>query len=219
MADINSKSYWNTRFSSGDWERKNGRSQTENFAKAQTRYFALQHTFRGRIVDFGCGLGDAIPVYRKHFPHARLIGLDFSAVAIQECKRKYGHIAEFVCGEADSVPMSEVIVASNVLEHLQDDEALVHLLLEKCKFLYIIVPYKEVIGSINEHIRSYDENSFKNFTPSVRIFPAKGWSQYGKSLYLDIYIKNILRPLFRKNRVRRNKQIMFQMRGLAPGFL
>lgn len=214
---INSKSYWDGRFSSGDWVNKGGRSQTENFAREQIRYFSISYSFEGRIVDFGCGLGDAIPVYRRRFPRAKLIGVDFSFSAIRDCKSRYGHLADFICGEAGSVPVSDVIIASNVLEHIEDDESIVYTLLAKCSLLYIIVPYKEILGGFDEHINTYDKNSFKKFADSItsiRVFPAKGWSQYGKSLFFDVYAKNLLRPFFGKHRVHRRKQIIFQINGL-----
>src|SRR5947209_2702938 len=62
-------------------------------------YFAEQriaHTRRlcssaaiHRIVDFGCGLGHSTPYFLEAFPGATIAGVDTSAGAIQEAKRRY----------------------------------------------------------------------------------------------------------------------------------
>ncbi|MDX8412753.1 MAG: hypothetical protein R8J85_01570 [Mariprofundales bacterium] len=74
--NINTKAYWDDRFSSGDWEEKRGRWQTESFAKGQIEHLKISSDFKGTILDFGCGLGDAMPIYRQSFPLAKLIGMD-----------------------------------------------------------------------------------------------------------------------------------------------
>lgn len=158
--NINTKAYWEERFASGDWEEQHGRLQTRSFAKAQVKYFKIPPSFDGTILDFGCGLGDAIPVYRSAFPNARFIGVDISDSAIDLCRRRYGHIAQFIQGDHTSVPLADIIIASNVFEHLDNDREVAAHLLGKCKDLYIIVPYKEETAPGAEHVNSYDENYF-----------------------------------------------------------
>ena len=73
MVNINTKQYWDNRFTH-NWEKWNGRLQTRYFAEDQAPYLELPPNFDGIILDFGCGLGDAMPIYRKNFPKAKLIG-------------------------------------------------------------------------------------------------------------------------------------------------
>ena len=118
---VNSEEYWNFRFGSGDWSAKAGFSQTEGFASSQVGRFGLGRDFRGSLCDFGCGAGDSFPIYRAAFPEAKLFGVDFSKEAIALCKSRFEALATFACGGIDAVPHCDVIVCSNVLEHLDDD--------------------------------------------------------------------------------------------------
>jgi len=208
--NYNSVEYWNERFTSGEWEGKGGRYQTRNFAESQINLYGLSSDFNGTILDFGCGLGDSMPVYATYFPDAKLLGVDFSSEAIRLCIQKYNHIAHFICGNHTSVPEVDVIIASNVFEHIQDDLKIAEYLRQKCKVLYIIVPYKEKPGESIEHINTYDEESF----PAIRnrtfkVFKTRGWSQYGFDLYFTIYFKNFFRPFFGRKKMKVRKQIMF----------
>lgn len=210
---INTREYWEHRFASGDWEKNLGRWQTTCFAESQVRLLRLSPTFNGTLLDFGCGLGDAMPVYRNHFPLSKLIGVDHSESAIIQCKKKYGHIAEFIHGACDSVPQVDVIVASNVMEHIEDDKLTARKLLLKCSELYIFVPYRES-PLCSEHVNYYDKNSFSSFrTMEIKVFYSRGWTQYGRDLWIGVYLKNLLRPFLGKRLAYRRKQIMFRIKG------
>ena len=209
--NVNSKQYWDTIFALGQWKANGGEEQTRYFAEAQCRFFRMHRNFSGTILDFGCGLGDAFPVYRKFFPKAKLLGVDFSESAIEICKQKYGDFVEFVRGEARDVPEVDIIVASNVLEHLKNDKEITNILCGKCKELYLTVPYREQ-HLIEEHVNIYDRNSFNEFSPqNIWLFPCKGWSQYGiRSLWWQFYFKNILRPFLGKS-IQRRRLLMMMM--------
>lgn len=160
MININTLDYWNSRFGSGDWENKGGFSQTRAFAESQVPLFGINQDFDGTLCDFGCGAGDAFPVYRDAFPNAKLIGIDFSQSAIDLCIEKYGKIAEFICGDYTKMPKSDIVIASNVFEHLSNDKEIASHIKKKCNTFYIIVPFQEKIILGNEHINSYDLDSF-----------------------------------------------------------
>jgi len=210
MKNINTKQYWEERFMTGDWEEKGGENQTKQFAESQIKYIELCSNFSGTILDFGCGLGDAMPIYHKAFPDAKLVGIDISEQAIQKCKRKYDSIASFISGDHNSVPNVDVIIASNVFEHLTDDVLIATHLLKKCKQLMIIVPFREQKPLSSEHVNTYAENYFRHIADyKYKIFSSRGWSQYGINLIYHVYFKNILRPLFGKQIVKRAKQIMY----------
>lgn len=213
LNNINTKSYWDNRFVTGDWEAKLGRNQTREFAISQIKHLNISRDFKGTILDFGCGLGDAFPIYKETFPNARLIGLDISEEGVKKCKEIYSYIAEFICGDYRDVPKVDIIIASNVFKHLTDDISIAKNLLIKCRQLNIIVPYKEKIISGSEHINTYDENYFHDLDKyEYKIFVSGGWSQYGVSLIYHLYLKNILRPLFGKPIAKRAKQIIFKFK-------
>ncbi len=166
------------------------------------------------MLDFGCGEGDAFPIYRRRYPRAKLLGVDFSSAAVDRCHGKYGHLAEFLCGDHLTVPPVDVIVASNVLEHVDDDLAVARTLLAKCSLLFVVVPYREQ-RLIEEHLRSYDLRSFEELRPTrVEVFASKGWSQFGlRPLWWEIRTKNILRPWFGRTQVVRRLQALYQFQG------
>lgn len=215
MNNINTKSYWDKRFKSGDWEAKSGRNQTKQFAVTQIKHFELNREFKGTILDFGCGMGDAFPIYRKAYPNAELIGLDFSNEAIKRCHETYSHLGKFICGDYSVVPSVDIIIASNVFEHLTNDLEIAKELLKRCKCLFVIVPYKEEkhYNPFHEHINSYDEESFNQLTNSCswKIFKSKGWGEGGLKLYYSIYLKNMARLLLGRKTQKVGKQIMYKL--------
>lgn len=214
MNNINTKSYWDNRFSSGDWEDKKGRLQTTKFAEEQIRRIDLSIDFDGTILDFGCGLGDAMPIYRKRFPCAKLIGVDISSSGIEKCIQRYGDIASFIVGSHLNVPIVDIIITSNVFEHLSDNYKIAELLIQRCKHLYIVVPYKEHIDEIscNEHINSYDEHSFGALVPiETFIYFSKNTSYFYR--IWNVWVKNIFRVILFRAIVRTGKQILFHFKG------
>lgn len=212
--NVNTPGYWNYRFVSGDWEDKGGFSQTRAFAESQLAHFGLPRDFSGTLCDFGCGAGDAFPVYRAAYPNARLVGVDFSPRAIELCAGKYPAMAEFTVGDYSSVPCCNVVIASNVLEHLDDDEVAVSHLLAKCRRLFVVVPYREN-PLCSEHVRTYSCDSFSRF-PVVRkvVFASRGWSEYGLRQHLfSIEVKNMFRKILGQPLHCRKMQIMFELAG------
>jgi SAM-dependent methyltransferase len=213
--NINTRSYWDGRFGSGDWATRGGFSQTLAFAEAQIPLLGIDSSFEGSLCDFGCGAGDAFPTYRRAWPKGKLCGIDFSAEAIRLAATRFGDIATFLCGEACNVPPSDVVIASNVLEHVDDDEAVVAELLPRCKKLYVVVPFRERVVD-GEHVRSYDRGSFSRFAPAaLRVFVSRGWSRYGVDLWWNCYAKNLPRFLLGRRLARQHYQVMFIFRGFS----
>ena len=210
--NINTREYWEGRFSSGDWENASGRTQTRDFAEALAPRLGLDETFQGTLLDFGCGLGDALPVYREHFPRAKLLGMDISEHAVCKCRQRYGNIAQFMRGDATQIPDTDVIVTSNVLEHLDDDIGVARTLLARCRRLFIVVPYKEWPMD-REHVRSYDDLSFSELRPICRtVFASHSWSEFGLKLWRKIYLKNLFRALGGFSCHKRRLQIMYEFK-------
>lgn len=208
--NVNTRIYWENRFATGEWEEKRGREQTRQFAETQIKYLKITSDFSGSILDFGCGLGDAMPVYHAAYPRASLMGIDISEAAITKCKERYGSFAQFIQGDYSVVQDVNVIIASNIFEHLSDDIRVAAHLLTKCHDLFIITPYRETLIPGTEHINSYNDDYFRALGPyDYTVFSSKGWRSHGWHLWLNQYPKNILRPFLGKQIVRRKKQIMF----------
>lgn len=161
MKNINTKEYWENRFSSGDWSQA-GRFQTTQYAIGNVKQFDIEPFFNGSILDFGCALGDAMPILKSSYPNAKLFGIDISDEAIKLCKKEFGNLANFESGGYDILSHYDIILASHVMEHISNDRQVVELLLTKCKFLYIIVPYMEK-PLYKEHVNYYEDDYYDNF--------------------------------------------------------
>jgi SAM-dependent methyltransferase len=216
--NVNTKEYWDRRFASGDWQVRRGPVQTMQFARAQIPLLGLPGTFDGTFLDFGCGTGDAFPLYKNAFPKATLIGVDHSPRAIDACRARFGSIASFLVGDHTVVPRVSVVLSSNVLEHLSCDVEVAGHLLSCCRQLFIVVPYGEVIAPGGEHVNSYDEHSFAVLRPiRHKVFVTRGWSQFGYALWYRVYLKNLVRLLVRRSVRPRRKQILFHFVNAVGG--
>jgi hypothetical protein len=111
------------------------------------------------------------------------------------------------------VPRSDVIISSNVFEHLEDYRKVAESLLMKCRDLFVIAPYREIIIPGGEHVHSFDQNSFDGFpVKRVVVFACAGWTEHGlRDLWWRVYGKNVLRVLVGRPRRRRGKQIMYHL--------
>lgn len=214
MENINTRAHWDRRFESGDWQSVGGNAQTRQFAQAQVKRLRLPHDFAGTLVDFGCGEGDALPVFKAAWPRATCIGIDFSESAIAHARARYIDVAEFIVGSHDSCPAADVIIASNIMEHLDDDVAVAGALQRSCRDLYVIVPFEEQY-LIDEHIRRYDKNSFASFEVlRLTVYACRGWSHYRfLRRAWHVHTKNLLRPLFGRVKLKPRLQAMYHIKG------
>lgn len=209
---VNSREYWDDRFQSDDWRKKGVKSQTFNHAIRYLPHLSLKSDFNGTLCDFGRAVADAFSAYHRVFPLAHLVGVDLSFTAVLQAKQRYGRIADFICGDIPAVPQSDLIICSHTLEHLKKDAPAITEMLQRCRRLIVIVPYKEEPIS-KEHVRTYDEESLRVFDPRRAVVTGAGWS-FGplRRAYL-IDFKNILRPLFSRPVIFKPKQIIFDMNG------
>jgi len=213
---LNSESYWDQRFSSGDWYEAGGRLQTRQYAMALVNHLEIPKDFGGSILDFGCALGDAIPVYKEACPGAELWGLDHSLEAISKCQKEYGDLAKFIQGDQNDIPFCDKIIASHILEHIQDDHEVVRQLLSCCHDLYIVVPFRET-PLCSEHCNFYDEHYYEPIGKFTwKVFPnnpnIRTWG-----FFLENYLKNFLRPFLGRKRVQRWKVILFHFSARENG--
>jgi hypothetical protein len=184
VSGINSKKYWDHRFSS-NWEIQNGRTQSVLFASGFTLTQIAKTIDPGSILDFGCGLADSMPVLKMAFPKAELFFYDFSTIAMKKAKLNYSALAKaFELNEKKSF---ELVYSSNVIEHITDEQLpsfLSELISLSNKYVIIQAPFKEYLldgskispankSNETEHERTIDLDMLDNLKGS---YPQFNWT-------------------------------------------
>ena len=87
-----------------------------------------------QILDFGCGVGNSLPYFRRHFPRSSITGLDVSPKSLAVARARYPAIGNLVQMSADgSLPFAsetfDLVFAACVFHHIPHSEHL-KLLLE-----------------------------------------------------------------------------------------
>lgn len=154
----------------GVWDKNQGANQTRLFAECFHKHTQVPYTGEFSVLDIGCALDDALPVWKKYYPQARLFGCDVAESAISRAKKRYGEIAEFfLAGFEDLQGKWDVIYCSNVLEHFEQHVEIAAALLAHCKVLYVMTPYLELQdgrpivprpGSF--HVATFDKETFNS---------------------------------------------------------
>src|SRR5659263_80147 len=90
---VNSGAYWDARFAE-NWEAFEGPTQSRFFAR-----IAIEHLPRWLIeqlkrqsltlADWGCAQGDGTDVWASYLDAQQIVGVDFSAVAIEQAVQRY----------------------------------------------------------------------------------------------------------------------------------
>jgi SAM-dependent methyltransferase len=180
------------------------------------------------LLDSSCALGDALPIFNKHFPKVQLYACDFSTEAIQRCKERFADLASFFTASLEEIPdVYDVIYSSNTLEHFCDYKEKARTLLQHCRYLCILVPYDErskcgkdlEYGPYCHHVVTFREHSFdflldeglakKIHQPKVFAVP-KAWS-WTLTDRVKQSLKNIFRLLLKRPLARNGKQILFEI--------
>ncbi len=86
--------------------------------------FALLDGLRFQsLLDVGCGNAALLRLIDARYPGRRLSGVDLSESVIQQNRRAFAHLRFAVANvEEDDVPHADVVVCSEVLEHLDRPE-------------------------------------------------------------------------------------------------
>ena len=63
------------------------------------------------ILDFGCGVANSLPYFRKAFPDSRIICLDVSPRSLEIAARRFPGMAEFVCFDGATMPVPSASVS------------------------------------------------------------------------------------------------------------
>lgn len=117
-----------------------------------------------RVLDFGCGRGDLMALLAS-IPNVVVRGIDYSPVAVEICKSR--GLGAIVGTEKDLSNPYDVIVATSVLEHVDDDQELIDQLQFYCdKFVYSVPWNCLPPGLEREHRRVYTMEYCQRITPA-----------------------------------------------------
>ncbi len=114
------------------------------------------------IAEIGTGSGQLLHDLKEMWADGCMVyGFDLPKVIV-ECKKRYPDIEFFEFNaEKDILAPVDVIIASEVIEHLADDFGF----LQRCKMatnhIILSIPVSNYIGVNDHHIRAYSEYSMK----------------------------------------------------------
>lgn len=167
MKNYNTKSFWNK-----CWLSENDRFY-EHFYHIIN---LLPET--GSVIDIGCGVGTLLKFIREKKPKLKLEGRDHSDIAIKKLKEVYikGKVEKlpFISGKAD------IIIATEVLEHMPDDMKLLANMAKVAPIAIITVPNNRLSpAECNEHFRTYTVESMAKkigkYYSKYQIWDANGY--------------------------------------------
>lgn len=143
----------------------------EILPREKARYtWASQFVKEGdRVLEIGCSNGYGTRLLPNKIQYS---GMDYDSTIIQEARKDYedkNH--SFFCGDINTTDFKllgnfDVIMAFEVIEHLENGLEIVEELKKHCKTLLVTVPYKEPPGLWGEHhkLHQLDESHFKDFS-------------------------------------------------------
>jgi glycosyltransferase involved in cell wall biosynthesis len=163
-SEVNSPDYWNKRFFE-NWIAKGGREQTVFFAELCCRELPGWFLDEGRarksaILDYGCALGDALPILQRAFPGSPVRGGDVAQVGLG-LARAFHPGFEFIdvnaVGEASK--LADIVYCSNTLEHFENWREILHRLSRHAReYVLVLVPFEEE-DRIDEHFCTFEFDS------------------------------------------------------------
>ncbi|MDQ7030149.1 MAG: class I SAM-dependent methyltransferase [Ardenticatenia bacterium] len=147
------------------------------------------------VADVGCGEGSNLAYLQHRFPHARLFGFDLSYTALQYAKaRVQAHlVVADIQTNCTAQQQFDLVVCSDVLEHIEDDMAAIHTIYTVTRKYALIA---SVQGDIREfeyrigHVRSY---AYGELQAKLKIagFHILSVVEWGFPLYSPLY-RNLL---------------------------
>lgn len=75
-----------------------------------------------RVLDFGAGIGNAVPYFHQHLPGAQVTCLDVSRKSLEVGRARFGDLARFVHFDGDIMPFPDqsfdIVLCACVLHHI-----------------------------------------------------------------------------------------------------
>jgi len=136
------------------------------FYTLQFLHLAVQKVpnFRKRVLDYGCGVG-TLSIYLSKFAYS-VVGTDVSKRAIKIANRakeelKINNVDFFVSDSPDKIQGKyDLIICSEVIEHLVDDKKAIHELSKLCKkggYLVLSTPTDKNVLVNSRYYRNFDK--------------------------------------------------------------
>lgn len=162
--DINSKEYWDSRFST-DWDMNSGREQTLYFCNLTL--MNLPEWFHNILIngvtfaDIGCAEGDCTNFLASAYTKSIFTGIDFSHNAILKAKNSFPEI-EFIASDImDITDRYDVVYSSNTLEHFHEPFKILDKLFEiSNQYVVLLLPFQER-ERFKEHFYTFEYRDFK----------------------------------------------------------
>jgi SAM-dependent methyltransferase len=166
---INSPEYWDQRFQQ-DWSANGGESYTRAYGELLKEHlpgFFFQEMCREQmtVCDWGCAEGEAVAYLSQLYPELDISGVDVSATAIDNARKKYPSLkfaAENWLDPNRELPAYDVVFTSHVLEHFVNPLEIIQQTLARIArtMIIILVPYAEDLDRKDpEHFfRFFDSN-------------------------------------------------------------
>lgn len=147
----------------------------EFYKRGKLRYNILKNTINTlrksckkkiKILDFGCGNGYVTMDVPKDVEY---LGVDFSNIAIEICKKKFPYF-KFEIANLEDYKIEEnfdMIFLIDILEHLSNPHKILKKAIEHGKIIVINSPYKGEIQAL-DHINKIDMDFFEEYLDQKR---------------------------------------------------
>lgn len=148
------------------------------------------------LVDVGCGMGVNVKRIRKHFPDLFITGTDLSPNILRIAENYVGadpktKYRPFDLGKDRLEEEFDLVLCSQVLEHIEDDRMAIQNLARMCKrYLLITVPAGKFnsTSTLNGHFRHYQLNDLtkKVVEANFEILYVRQWGFPFHSIYKSL---------------------------------
>ena len=139
---------------------------------------------RKRVVDLGCGQGTFCYALSRLWSNCEIWGVDFSSKALEWAEKRMGGRINFKLAGVTKTGLEsnyfDYVVASEILEHLDEPELLIKeaaRLLKKGGKLVLTTPYKDHLPS-GDHICEFD---YQDVEKMVEKYFGRSWVFPGAS--------------------------------------
>lgn len=159
---------------------------------------------KSRILDIGCSSGELIKELKKK-GYKKVTGIDISEQAIKECQRK--KIRNIYLMNAEKITLKkrfDIIIASDVLEHIKNDEKAIKewekKLTKKGKIICFVPAFKQLWSRLDEENKHHKRYTLKELTKKFKKqgFKINKKSYWNCSLFIPSLITKIISRITKK---------------------